>query len=70
MAAATYDVNVVFFSEDEPADDIKKEIFDVLLSQFKDVTTDAKSSMGDSFVEVTSLPKELLNKYKLLVFID
>lgn len=65
VAAATYDVNVVFFSEDEPADDIKKEIFDVLLSQFKDVTTDAKSSMGDSFVEVTSLPKELLNKYEI-----
>lgn len=64
VAAATYDVNVVFFSEDEPADDIKKEILDALLTRFKDVTMNP-TSMGDDFVGVTDLPGELLNKYEI-----
>ena len=58
-----YDVNVVFFSENEPADDIKKEIFDVLLARFKHVTINP-TLVGDNF-RVTDLPNELLNKYEI-----
>jgi len=64
VAAAKYDVNVVFFSDNEPADDIKKEILDALLSRFKDVTINP-TCMGDNFVNVTGLPVELLNKYEI-----